>query len=264
METAIALVTLLNKKMMIGFKVFITSFLINNPWFKQDLVILNIDLDDGDKNVIKKFYPKVIFKDVAVENYKKTNMEKTADRLKPTYYKLEIFNLIEYERIVFIDVDTVVLDDVSDLFYSKLNGIAGAKGYIEKSDSLRQDINSGVLVVTSRYLTYDTYQNIIAFAEQGFSMPDQKAINQFFKDIKFFNKAFNVEKRMEHSKNFKHILENKKIVHYVAGKPWENNEPEKGKYPAMENIWDEWYRKVMKFETSLENDEKKTIRIRKK
>ena len=59
------------------------------------------------------------------------------------------------------------------------------------------------------------------------------------------NKSFNVEKRMEHTRRFRRVIGRMKIAHYVAGKPWEDYDPEKGKYPNMERIWNLWYKKYV-------------------
>lgn len=252
MGEAMALVTLLNRKMIIGFKVFLTSFLFHNPWFEDDIVILDLDLKDDEKKELKKWYPKIIFKGIQEKNYKDVDMRKTADKLKPTYYKLDVFDIEGYSRLVFIDVDVVILDNISELFSAELEGIAAIKGYSEKTDNLRDDINSGVLVITEYYLNKETYNGVVEAAKPGHSMPDQKVINQYFKGkMQYFNKSFNVEKRMEHTANFSHVLAKKKIVHFVAGKPWEKNDDEKGKYPAMEAIWNEWYEKTMERENEL-------------
>ena len=170
-------------------------------------------------------------------------MSNTADRLKVTFYKLDTFSLYEYDRVVFIDVDTVVLGDLSELFNCPAP-IAAVKGYSEKTDSLRADVNAGVFVVNHQYLNEQTYNALLEIEKKGFSMPEQKTMNIYFSGkMAYFNKSYNVEKRMEHTKNFKHILEKAKIIHYIAGKPWDENDPEKGKYPKMETIWREWYGK---------------------
>lgn len=248
MNEARALVTLLNRAMMKGFIVFITSFLINNPWFfgtGDDLVILDIDLTETDKEKIRKIFSNVIFKRVQFDNYKSVNFGATKERLVPTYYKLDMFSLYDYSHVVFIDVDTVVIGDISELFSTPVHFIGGVKAYAEKKDKLRGDINSGVVIIDNSCLNETTYKRLINVSNVGYSMPDQKTINLFFKNrIDFFNKMYNVEKRMERTRRYKHIIKSMKIVHYVAGKPWENDDPEKGKYPMMEKIWYDWSKRV--------------------
>lgn len=245
-----ALVTLLNKKMLIGFEVMIYSFLKNNSWFnKKDFVIavLNIDLTDKDmKNIVGSF-PQAKFRFVPVkfDNYNTINFKKTHERLHPTFFKLDMFAMSNYKRVVFLDSDIIVLKDIKDLFDASFTGIAGVKGYTERTDSLRTDINSGVLVITEELLNNKTYKGLLNVAKQGHSMPDQKTINIYFRNnMQYMNKAYNVEKRMEHTKKYKNILENKKIVHFIADKPWEDKYPEKGKYPEMEYLWTHTYNEM--------------------
>lgn len=239
----IALVVMLNKKHLSGFKVFFESFLFFNKWFHYDVVILDIDLTLDIRNEIQLLFKDTTFKfkKINFDNYKNMNFSKTPDRLKVTFYKIDVFSLYEYSRLVFIDVDTVVLGNLSELFNCS-EPFAAVKVYIEKIDILGEEFNSGVFVINNP--NEKMYKEILDVAKQGFSLPEQKAMNIYFKDrVTFLNKSYNVEKRMEHTKNFKHILDNMKIVHYVAGKPWEENDREKGKYPKMEKIWKEWNEK---------------------
>ena len=248
-----ALITLLNKKMIIGFNVMMKSFLDNNSWFMSPLwsqshcvKILNLDLSEGDMAGIQRTFPKIDirFENINYEAYKKINFKNTAERLRPTYYKLDMFDQPFFDRVVFIDSDTVIAGDVAELFLSNFQGIAAVYGYSEKEDLLRKDINSGGVVVTDQYLGENVYKSLIKIAEQGFSMPDQKTINVYFRNVmQHLPKIYNIEKRMEHTKRFKEEVKNARIIHYVAGKPWESDDPEKGKYPEMEKIWRKYYGK---------------------
>jgi lipopolysaccharide biosynthesis glycosyltransferase len=237
-----ALVTLLNQKALHGFMVFAKSFFYFNNWFDYDFVIFDIDLRTVDRRGIRQIYPNVIFKKINYDNYKKINFGKTHERLKPTFYKLETFSLSEYKRVVFLDMDTVILGNLKELFENEIRtGFAAVRGYTEKIDSLRADFNSGVFVVDKKYLNDSTYKYLLKIARQGFSMPDQKVLNAYFRGaVTWLDKIYNVEKRMEHTKNFTDVLKNAKIIHYVADNPWDKNSRENLKYPKMMKIWEEW------------------------
>lgn len=149
----------------------------------------------------------------------------------------------DYERIVFMDVDMVVTGDISELFTTPVEYIAGVKGYWPKEDKLHDYINSGVLVISKNCINDKVYGDLLKMAcDVERKLPDQEIINEYFKGkIKFLQKIYNVEKRMEGTKNFKDVLADKRIVHYVNYKPWENHD-ENDKYPAMISLWLDYYR----------------------
>lgn len=246
----IALVTMIDDNFVIGFEAFIKSMKINNPWFMNGeyiFHIIDVGLSYDSKAIIETYADKfnfpVIFTKPDKKDYSVIDMSKTAGKLKNTYYTFDVFKL-PYDRVVFIDMDTIVMGDIQELF-SCSEDIAAVKGYNARQDIIREDINSGVFVVNSKYLNAETYQALINFSRRGFSMPDQKAINGYFKgQIKYFNKKYNVEKRMLNTKNYQKVMNDIRILHFVARKPWESKEgykPEELVYDELEQIWHKYY-----------------------
>lgn len=167
----------------------------------------------------------------------------TADRLKATYYTLDVFSLVEYDRIVFLDMDIVVLADISALWEVNAQ-IAGCQVYNSGMDLLGQGINSGVFVINKPAISINTYKELLKLSAQALSMPDQKIINSHFQGkIEYLAKNYNVEKRMLHTKNLKAIKDNPKIIHFVASKPWEKDKPNEieASFGEWESIWHSYY-----------------------
>jgi lipopolysaccharide biosynthesis glycosyltransferase len=232
---------MLNRDFIIGYKVMISSLLDKNQWFDHEVVILDLDLTPSDKTDILDLYENTTFIKPKIKNYSRVNFERTAEKLRATYYKLDVFRL-DYDRIVFIDSDVVVVGDLSELFNCSLD-FAAVKGYNARLDEMRADINSGVFVVNKRFLNDETYTALVQMAEHGHSMPDQKVINSYFKgQIAYFNKGFNVEKRMISTVRFRKVLENMRIIHYVASKPWMEDREEG--FDELEKYWFEAYEKL--------------------
>lgn len=235
----IALVSLINSKFVIAYKAFIKSFLLHNDWFKHDLILLNDRLTNADKVRCRAYYRNTSFRDIDYDRYKDVNWDNTKDRLKSTYYKLDIFSLYAYDRIIFIDLDTIVLNDIRKLFTEYKGGICAALGYNRGSDRLRNDINSGVLVLNKAVLNKKTYTDVIKLSLRGHGLPDQHVINQYFKNkIEIIDKTFNIEKRMYFSRKFDYSIDkgNIAILHYVGPKPWENIK-ESDDYFTIEKVW---------------------------
>ena len=227
-----------------GFVAFIKSFLYFNPWFEDDIIILDMGLSDRTKASIKAYYSKIIFMQAKANNYKAIDMRITPDCLKKTYYKLEVFGITGYDRIVALDMDMIVLGDLSELFNCE-KPFAAVLGYNAHYDDLRTDINSGVFVVNKEYLTEEHYRNILRIAGHGYSLPDQKVINKYFKNkIHHLPKIYNVEKRMAYTKKYDKEFKQAQIIHYVGRKPWEDHKtfPESELiYKSVEEIWNYWY-----------------------
>lgn len=245
----IALCTMLDDNFMIGYECFIKSFLKYNKWFNYDFVIIDNGISDENRRLIKSHYEKIIFKSPRKKHYAEVDFSKTHKKLQATFYKLDVFSYYEYDRIVFMDMDIVVLGNIKKIFDCK-DDIAACRAYNAKMDTLGQTINSGVFVLNNNVITKGNYTALIRMAidrsnkRRGLSMPDQKIINIHFADrMQYLDKRFNVEKRMQHTRQYKGIYENALCLHYVASKPWEKekfNEIEKSFGKSEKLWWDEY------------------------
>lgn len=238
----IALVTLLNELFVKGFKAMLDSLLKSNEWFNLPIIILDENLRKETKEDLTKRYPNIIFEDVKKDEYNQVNFNATSKRLRDTYYKLDIFNIKGFDRLVFIDSDVIILRNIRKLFDCNAP-FAAVKGYDSVRDILRRDINSGVFVVNKQYLNEETYKDLLTIVQTGHKMPDQKTINIYFQNkITFLEKTFNVEKRMLFSRNFRQIFLNASIIHYVGEKPWDKKVRDMEKqYGPVEQRWWEFY-----------------------
>lgn len=246
----IALVSLITEDFYPGFVGFIKSLLVNNPSFNYEFLLLHEGVTKEFMNRCQVYYSRLKFKKLDLGKYTKIDMSRTHDRLKSTYYKLEIFNLVEYDRIVFIDLDTVVIGNILPLFLDCQDKIYGAQAYNYIKDNLSNRINSGVMVINKEAINEETYSGLIDTAQKGFSMPDQKTINIYFKgEISYLGKGFNIEKRMYYSKRYQYGLEydNIRILHYVSSKPWDIEKEDKEDFSEWEKIWHYYYNYPWKF-----------------
>jgi lipopolysaccharide biosynthesis glycosyltransferase len=70
-----------------------------------------------------------------------------AHRWFPTYSKLHVFGLDEYDKIVYLDADTLVLESIDDLFaWPHMSGANAGGKLVENSHWV--NLNTGVFVVT--------------------------------------------------------------------------------------------------------------------
>jgi len=239
----IALCTLMDDNFFIGFVGFWKSFIEYNPWFSYDFVVLNNGISEDNQAKMLEMCSSIIFRKIRKKNYADTNFSKTHDRLKATYYTLEVFNLTEYDRVVFLDMDITVLDNIKVLFESK-DDIRACRAYNAKLDMLSDSINSGVFTINDGALNKHVYNSLIRMSRRGQSMPDQRIINGFFKGkMQYFDKRYNVEKRMLHSTNHRDEFDEAKILHWVASKPWEAVKENKREeeFIELEKVWWKYY-----------------------
>ena len=84
-------------------------------------------------------------------------------------------------------------------------------------------------------------------------MPDQKTINIYFGNkMNYLSKGYNVEKRMWKTHNHKNIWDNKKILHWVACKPWNDDCQHHNDIElSFKEIYHIWYKY---YDMDFEND----------
>jgi len=240
----ICMFTILNDNHIKLFRAFIKSFLHFNPWFDHDFVIIDCGLSDISKRAIVKLYPKVIFKYPNKKNYRTIPMDKTHEKLRVTYYKLDAFCQYEYDRVISIDMDMIVLADMKPVFDCE-HAFAACKAYNKNKDQLVRSINSGLFVINKKYIDKETYAGLMRIARHGHSMPDQKTINHYFgSNIKYLDKRYNMEKRIFKSARYQDLVKEVKVWHYISTKPYEvnDNSPEQEKqFKEIEHIWFKWF-----------------------
>lgn len=245
------LCTLLNDEFVVAYVAFVKSMLVNNPWFDLDFVIIDDDLSDESKDEIRKHYKNIIFRDIKKENYANVNYSKTFPQLHSAFFKLELFAMTEYDRIVFMDMDILVLGNIRELFDAS-DGFVGVKQYREVADLMINEINSGVFVVNKKFINGETYRGLLKVSESmGHKLADQSVLNHYFNGkIAYANKSYNCEKRITKSRRYAKFqdVKNIKVLHFVGPgqKPWQEKSGRiKMEYQDLEEIWWSWYQRVM-------------------
>ena len=171
----------------------------------------------------------------------------------PTYYRLLLAELLpDYDKVLYLDTDVIVLKDLKSLYDYDLNEnyIAGVKAaaYIlnEKTESLYYKsiglpelsgyINAGVTLWNIKKIRDDNITpGLISLVDENFKSQDQDIINVvFYGRILFLDFSFNVMTKYlsgKYAKNdlydiygkdvFECGLKNPCIIHYAdKRKPW--------------------------------------------
>lgn len=165
------------------------------------------------------------------------------DKWYYTFSKLNIFSLTQFEKIVFIDLDTVVTENIDDLFEKKHFSSVNSGGFIHKN---WVDLNSGLIVIEP---SREVYNKLIDIMLDGTNYSgDQDVLHKYYRNWskdKELNLGYQYNMFVCHipialkELNFEAInnideindkpknLNNIKIFHYIYPKPWnlclENN-----------------------------------------
>lgn len=163
-----------------------------------------------------------------------------------TYYRLFIASLFpQYDKIVYLDCDLVVLGDVSDLYHINLEGnVFGAapeqfvqntvefRLYAEKAVGVNPSdyVNAGVLVIDlaqfRRHRIEEKFVDLITRYDFDLLDPDQAYLNYLCRDrIHMLPNGWNKEPMPLPCEG------NKNIVHYALyKKPWQYDDVPDGEY----------------------------------
>jgi len=150
------------------------------------------------------------------------------------FCKLRLWQLVEYERCVFIDADALVLKNVDRLFlYPEFS--AAPNVYESLADFHR--MNSGVFVATP---SDDTFRRMLERLDRPnafWRRTDQTFLEAFFPDWHglpvYFNMLQYVWFTMPELWDWKSIS----ILHYQYEKPWEKDHPKAARLQPLIDLW---------------------------
>ena len=241
-------VSVCNKEYLIGYEVMLKSLIENNPRVVKEnipFIIISNDLTEDDLITSRKIYKNIIIKNFNTEKYFEIEKLKEQQMAFGDYTKYEIFSLSEFEKIIFLDSDVVVLGNIDYLIDYKHSFGAVRELYIDQ-------YNTGVMVIGKEYLNEKITHDLIHLTTiYGITEHlDQDIIDYYFTDIiKPIPIEYNYLKTYS-----KQIFQNTglpkyiKILHFIAKKPWQNKPLvflEEGTI-WQEKYWFEYYSKILK------------------
>jgi len=274
-EGKFALATVTTENYVQWSMVMIHSFLKSNPWFTGDIVIISNDLSE------KSLYDLNIFPGIIIEKPSEIlnqQLEQLCAEM-PNFSKLinrflsiEVFRLKQYDKVLFLDSDMLVVKDVAELFrlpdsiYASLEWFSGkgrrmsdfeiANSADDHGEFIKQPINSGFLMLSKGLFVEGLYEDLVNFIQPDhwknttIRLTDQLIINKFFNNkITIIDARYNYRPKNAEGiyRKEKIRLEDAKIVHFLLkAKPWNLNEVFKTASQKLEmlkafELWYEWY-----------------------
>ena len=250
----------LNKKVENEFLVSISSLHRTNPDVKCIVYHMN-DIDSVDLNEkilrhnpnLKLHIVSVDYKEVDLANYDTSKYdEKTAKSMVVRLYALDqLLDLGIKDRIVYLDCDTIVQKDISEMFTVNLNGnwIAAAPEMFDMDNPTAKDLykntvrlydhrmnlnpryfNSGVMVIDLEKVGKNRFVPEFKNTSALSVFPDQDILNFLGNPYAIMPLSFNAMadfhlwrfREVAQSINHRRNMENSFIIHFAGvTKPWE-------------------------------------------
>jgi lipopolysaccharide biosynthesis glycosyltransferase len=148
------------------------------------------------------------------------------------YVRLFVCDLVanDTNKVIYLDSDTIVLDDISDLYYLNLDNnyiaqVLDYNPYMKNKISVNAYFNSGVILFNvSRWINENITEQLLKYESKNkdrIYIGEQCLLNLFFE-----NKILKLEKKYNYfilsGSNQKLVDSSKaKIIHYITAiKPW--------------------------------------------
>lgn len=165
----IAFATALTNDMHELFKTFLRSLNANSPEENSIPFFVFCDVTLKSKDMLLEIRDNLIFQIIG-GNYA------THYKTNPKFWKIEAFNLKEYDRVIILDVDLLCLRNITDLL-----AIECDIGMMHERQ--RPCFNSGVVTIGKKYLNDETYNALLSFEidPERFGK-DQQIYNRYFKN----------------------------------------------------------------------------------
>lgn len=239
------IVTITNKDYLIGTYVMFYSLLkngnINNFTFHVmtdgdvDLLGLKGTLYNISSKLKKEVEVNISLLDFDVKG-------NTLEFYKNALAKFNVFKL-DYEELVFLDSDLLILGDISELFNIEADFAAC------KDMGTTSEFNTGVMHIKKSWLKEEFYHWLLSSAEKRFSYRgDQEHVNDLVKNnYEVISPYYNTLK--DQHRHLGSWIHNVKILHYISKKPWQPYNPNLHKsgnleYLGIEKLWFEYFHEL--------------------
>lgn len=218
--------------------------LLNTNKVKKLYLIIEDDNVKSIKDLCDKFKIEVEFINInKIDEYvKQSSPNYNTKYSKLSMSRLYFTKIIKEDKVLYLDADTLVLDDISELWNIKFNDnvLIGTKESGEWDKHLYTSglndkyINSGVLLMNLKALREEELDESMLYLinSNRYEFPDQDVINLVCRNrIGYVSNEYNANETTG-------IPEHIKIMHYIRGnKGWNDS-----KYSYL---WREWQSKIL-------------------
>ena len=199
-------------------KIAINSLLQTNP--TAEIVLYTTDTKLSISNVKIETFSDIEHLDFSIPNI-------TVNALDLLGHRLKVLDMLKerYDKIIMLDTDIIVLENIDELFNLSENFIFG-NDTLESHSKFRKFINndlwykpkyylnSGVMMLPSKVLKtvnlFETFKKELSLRHEKYICPEQDLINFVFKDITF-NLGDTINQFVTNMK-----IKKPKVIHYAG------------------------------------------------
>lgn len=259
----LVLCTICNDLFSNGAAVLISSFLSKNTWFNQPIVIFHSAkysyLSEENKEELLKVYNNIVFKEIdeskylsVFERFTKIYEGTPNMRFIPSLFTYEAFELTkEYEKVLYLDSDMLVLEDISEIFNLSDEIIVTPDTSNYNIGSSYSTFNGGFLMINSSDYTKELTNQLIEHSmfSNNYKLFEQSMMNEFLNSrVVLVDSRYNCLKRCFPDYRFFKFPKEIKIIHYVGAKPWDSNKKTiEKRYQQIERMWMLEFNKIKNF-----------------
>lgn len=232
----IAFASYVDENYLPGFLTLLRSLALSNPGVCEDFVVLYDDLRPGSIAKIRALHPRIVFKrvnDTHYDSYKKGDQDNYL--VRKAYFILDVFRIREYDTVITLDTDMVVLGDLGELLRLR-EGLAAVPQFFYGQHKL----NSGLLVIQREYLSDEFCARLDRCGRTGdyeLDKHDQGILNAVLDgDFVRIDPRYNFVKRR--LSGDLPVPDDTAILHFTGRhKPWQGGE---AGYSQAEDRWREF------------------------
>lgn len=245
-----AFVSYVDQNYIDGFLALLNSVILNCHYEAFDFVVLYDDLSPHDRKRIRHRYDRIIFREIDRTPYDSFKKGLRSNYLAvKAYFVLEAFKLEEYDSVVALDTDMVVLSDITDLFHLDVPFAACPQFFNPEGGN---NLNSGLLVISGHMLGVNIWEELCEVGRSGsyeLEKHDQGILSAYFKGVYHqLHHSYNTVKRRLLNKS---VPSSVKILHFTGPiKPWDAAEPG---YEQLQKVWQRYDLEISKYLALLVN-----------
>lgn len=150
------------------------------------------------------------------------------------FCKLRLWEYTEFERVVFLDADTIVVRDIEKLFHYP--EFSAAPNLYETLTDMHR-LNSGVFVATPSRATYDNMLRRLDRSGVFWRRTDQTFLESYFPDWHGLPYVFNALQYIYFNLPELWRWSSIRVVHYQYEKPWEAAHAKTNLLKPLIDLW---------------------------
>jgi lipopolysaccharide biosynthesis glycosyltransferase len=249
--------TVVSDPFVYGALVMLASFRRENPWFAGDLVILHDDttspLSAKNRELIARIAPEARFQAVDIRRFERVfrfaeDVVRTPERLRAAFLILECFTFSQYERVLTLDSDMVILGSLRFLFELEQE-FCVVRAHDSVLDLPLPFFNTGTMMIRGSMLDAGMLETISHSLEgvtvsRDHGKADQAVLNVFFRDRPktYLDGRYNFSKRLVPTgePDVLKFLRDKdvRVLHFLGEKPWNLKiKDHERDYRRLEDLW---------------------------